>query len=220
MCDASTEARRAMRDASTEARRVMRDTGTDARSGSPVRMDVGGGDSPPPPPWMGSLLTRRAGMSSTTRNPVSFALSPPAPGPDDPPCGLPAPMYTGRPPPPPPPSAGFVTTTPGGPPPPPDGNFCFAPTPVRQDVPPGEQLPIIVRMDDDSPPPPPRGRTMRAELSRRPLRLSNLTTAHEFAAKMAEAALRTAQQARDLKAAEKRLQAARQLDAALSDQSV
>jgi hypothetical protein len=37
---------------------------------------------------------------------------------------------------------------------------------------------------------------------------------------MAEAALRTAQQARDVKAAEKRVQAARQLDAVLSDQSM
>ena len=140
MRDASVEARRAMRDASAEARRAMRDASVDARSGSPVAMQTGGGDSPPPPPWLGSLLTRRTGMSSTMRNPVSFVLPPPAP-PDDPPFGLPAPMYTGRPPPPPPPSAGFVTT--GGPPPPPGGNFGFAPTPVRQDVPPGEQLPII-----------------------------------------------------------------------------
>ena len=61
---------------------------------------------------------------------------------------------------------------------------------------------------------------MRAELRRRPLRVSNLTTANEYAAKMAEAALRTAQQARELKAAEKRLGAARQLDALLTDQSM
>ena len=146
MRDRSVEARRSTRDASTEARRSMRDAGADARSESPMDVTGGGGGPPPPPPWMGSLLTRRTGMSSTTRNPVSFVLPPPAPGgPDDPPFGLPVPMFTGRPPPPPPPSAGFVTTTPGGPPPPPGGNFGFAPTPVRQDG----QLPIIVRMDED-----------------------------------------------------------------------
>jgi hypothetical protein len=74
-------------------------------------------------------------------------------------------------------------------------------------------------MDDDDDDNPPRGRQMRAELRRRPLKLGNLTTAHDYAAKMAEAALLTAQQARDLKAAEKRLQAARQLDAVLTGEA-
>ena len=217
MRDASVEGRPTMRDASIEARRPVMEARR-PRSSSPEEMEVAGGGPPPPPPWMGSLLSRRTGTDARiSRNPVDFVLPPPPPGGpgDPPPFGLPVPMFTGglhrhhrrR-------RAGLPPPDNPGPPP----NFGFAPTPVRQDVRPGEQLPIIVRMDDTPPPSPRRG--MRAELRRRPLRVSNLTTAHEYAAKMAEAALRTARQARELQAADKRLEAARQLDALLSDQSM
>jgi hypothetical protein len=136
---------------------------------------------PPPPPWMGLVLARRAGRHGRSRRRATLFLTLVLPRParevraillrlQYPPDAPP-----GRPPPPPPPSASFGL--------PPAGQPW---TPAKLPALPLHQCgqmsdlasscPSSSAMDDTPPPSPRRG--TRPELRRRPLRVSNPTTAH------------------------------------------